>query len=132
MAFHDPWQSTTAAPRMMEGVVRHADLAGTLPGAFAAIHRGETGDARGSSANGLTSEFLGDYNYVAATNDFAYAVWNDVRNAADCPAVDTFRQKLATGTTPNPRPAPQQACPTVGTDVFGNSDIFGTRVNDPS
>jgi hypothetical protein len=132
MAFHAPWQSTTAAPRMMEGVVRHADLAGTVPGTFATIHRGETGDARGSSTNSLVAEFLGDYNYVAATNDFAYAVWNDVRNAADCPAVDAFRQKLAAGTTPNPRPAPQQACTPVGTKVFGNSDIFGTRVNDPT
>jgi hypothetical protein len=132
MAFHAPWQSTTAAPRIMEGVVRHADLAGTVPGTFATIHRGAPGDARGSSTNGLVAEFLGDYNYVAATNDFAYAVWNDVRNAADCPAVDTYRQNLVTGTVPNPTPAPQQDCPAVGTAVFGNSDIFGTRVNDPS
>jgi hypothetical protein len=132
MAFHDPWQSTTAAPRMMEGVVRHADLIGTLPGAFTTIHRGVSGDARGSTTNSLVAEFLGDYNYVAATNDFAYAVWNDVRNANDCPAIDTFRQNLATGTTPNPRPAPQQACPPAGSKVFGNSDIFGTRVDDPS
>jgi hypothetical protein len=132
MAFHAPWQSTTAAPRTMEGVVRHADLSGTLPGAFTTIHRGVSGDARGSTTNSLVAEFLGDYNFVAATNDFAYAVWNDVRDAADCPAVDTFRQNLFTGTTPNPRPAPQQACTPVGTKVFGNSDIFGTRIFDPS
>jgi len=132
MAFHAPWQSTTAAARTMEGVVRHASLSGTLPGAFTTIHRGVSGDARGSTTNSLVAEFLGDYNYVAATNDFAYAVWNDVRNANDCPAIDTFRQNLATGTTPNPRPAPQQACPPSGGKVFGNSDIFGTRVNDPT
>jgi len=96
------------------------------------VHTGATGDARGSTTNSLVAEFLGDYNYVAATNDFAYAVWNDVRNAADCPAIDTYRQKLLTGTTPNPVPEPQQDCPPVGTAVFGNSDIFGTRVDDPT
>jgi hypothetical protein len=132
MNFHQPWRTTTASARVMKGVVRHADLTGGTLGSFTTVHIGVTGDARGSTANGLVAEFLGDYNYVAATNDFAVAVWNDVRNAADCPAVDTYRQNLATGTTPNPAPAPQQACPPVGTDVFGNSDIFGTRVNDPS
>jgi hypothetical protein len=92
------------------------------------VHTGLTGDARGSTTNGLVAEFLGDYNYVAATNDFAYAVWNDVRDAADCPAIDTFRQRLLTGTTPNPTPEPQQDCP----PAFGNSDIFGTRILDPT
>jgi hypothetical protein len=132
MNFHQPWQTTTASPRVMKGLVRHANLTGGTLGAFTTVHIGDTGDARGSSTNGLVAEFLGDYDYVAATNDFAVAVWNDVRNAADCPAIDTYRQNLATGTTPNPTPAPQQACPPVGGDVFGNSDIFGTRVNDPS
>jgi hypothetical protein len=131
MAFHTPWQPTTSNPRMMEGAVRHSDLAGLALGGFTTIHRGDSGDARGSSTNSLVAEFLGDYNYVDATNDFAYAVWNDVRNAAACPAINTFRQNFATS-SPSPAPAPQQTCPTVAGDVFGNSDIFGTRVNDPS
>jgi hypothetical protein len=131
MAFHTPWQPTTSNPRMMEGVVRHSDLAGLALAGFTTIHRGDSGDARGSSTNSLVAEFLGDYNYVDATNDFAYAVWNDVRNAAACPAINTFRQNFATS-SPSPAPAPQQTCPTVAGDVFGNSDIFGTRVNDPS
>jgi hypothetical protein len=131
MAFHTPWQPTTSAPRMMEGVVRHSDLAGLAIAGFTTVHRGDSGDARGSTTNGLAAEFLGDYNYVDATNDFAYAVWNDVRNAADCPAIDTYRQNFQTS-SPTPAPAPQQDCPLAGTDVFGNSDIFGTRVNDPS
>ena len=132
MNFLQPWQTTTANPRLMHGVVRHADLSGSTLGAFATVHLGENGDARGASTNGLVAEFLGDYNYVAATNNFAVAVWNDVRNAADCPAIDAFRQNLATGTTPNPTPAPQQACPASGTKVFGNSDIFGIKVSDPT
>src|SRR5215218_248350 len=134
MNFLQPWQTTTANPRLMNGVVRHANLnpvTGAL-GAFTTVHTGATGDARGSTTNSLVAEFLGDYNYVAATNDFAYAVWNDVRNAADCPAIDTYRQKLLTGTTPNPVPEPQQDCPPVGAAVFGNSDIFGPRGADPT
>jgi hypothetical protein len=130
MNFLQPWHTTTASPRLMHGVVRHANLnpaTGAL-GAFTTVHIGLTGDARGSTTNGLVAEFLGDYNYVAATNDFAYAVWNDVRDAADCPAIDTFRQRLLTGTTPNPTPEPQQDCP----PAFGNSDIFGTRILDPT
>ena len=112
----------------MQGVVRHANVdAGGGLGAFTDMHRGATGDARGSSANGLTSEFLGDYNMVSATNDLAVAVWNDVRNASDCPAIDAYRQSLAGGPAA-PRPAPQQDCAA----TFGNSDIFSIRVNDPS
>lgn len=124
-AYHAPWASTTAAPRPMEGVLRHADTA--TPDAWTTIHRGASGDARASSANGLTAEFLGDYNYVVATDDGAYAVWNDVRNAADCPAIDAYRQSLVDG-SPIAVPAPQQAC-----DLrFGNTDIFGIGVPDPS
>ncbi len=76
-------------------------------------------DARASSANSLTSEFLGDYNDIKASASGAVAVWNDVRNAADCPAVDAFRQSLASG-SPITKPAPAASCPA----TFGNSDIF--------
>ena len=74
-----------AAP--VPGVVRHADVnpATGAIGAWSDIHRAPTGDARGSSANALIDEFLGDYDYAFATNDFVVAVWNDARNAADCP-----------------------------------------------
>jgi hypothetical protein len=118
-AFHQPWQSTTTDPRPMEGVVRHATIgAGGAPGGWTTPVRGTTGDARGSSANNLTSEFIGDYNYVAASTTGAVAVWNDVRDARDCPAVDSFRD----GTGPQPA---------VGTRCdprFGNSDIWSAAL----
>ena len=126
--FLQVWQSTTASPRLMRGVVRHADVAGNGSlGAWSDLHRGAIGDARGSSQNGLTAEFLGDYNYAVATDSFGSAVWNDVRRAADCPAIDAFRQSIANG-SPTARPAPEQDCPA----TFGNSDIFGGSFADPT
>jgi hypothetical protein len=100
----------------MEGVLRRATF-GALT-AWTDLHRGATGDARGSSANALSSEFIGDYNSILATNSFALALWNDARNAADCPAVDAYRQSLVDG-NPIAKPAPAAAC--LGT--FGNTDI---------
>jgi hypothetical protein len=109
-------------------VVLHADTGGSGPtGAFAELNRGDPGDARGSSANALTDEFLGDYVYAAATRTYGAAVWNDARNAADCPAIDAWRESLITGASV-PRPAPQQDCPS----TFGNSDIFGGSYADPT
>ena len=130
-AYLDPWRTTTSTPRRMLGVVRHADVSPTgAIGGFATLHRGAIGDARGSSANGLTSEFLGDYNYAFATREFAAAVWNDARAAAVCPAINAFRQSLVDG-NPIPAPAPNQDCPDVG-GFFGNTDIFGGTYADPS
>jgi hypothetical protein len=130
----DPWRTTTADPRRMLGVVRHADvtLASGAVSAFTTLHRGAVGDGRGSSANGLTTEFLGDYNYAVATREFAAAVWVDSRNAAVCPAINTYRQSLVDG-TPIPPPAPNQDCPDSPPDsFFGNTDIFGGSYADPT
>lgn len=135
MAFLQPWQSTTADPRLFQGVVRHADVdpATGAIGAWSDVHRAPTGDARGSSANALVDEFLGDYNYVFATNDYAIATWNDARNAADCPAIDAYRQDVVDGTAAGDasdptRPAPQQDCD----PTFGNTDIFSGSYPDPT
>jgi hypothetical protein len=135
MNFLQPWQSTTATPRLFQGVVRHADVdpaTGTI-GSWSDLDRGPTGDARGSSANALDSEFLGDYDYTFATSFGALAVWNDGRNAADCPAIDAYRQDIADGTaadesTDPTRPAPEQECPA----SFGNTDIYGGFYSDPT
>jgi hypothetical protein len=123
--FLQPYQTTTANPRLMQGVVRHADFSSI--GAWTDLLRAPIGDARGSSTNGLTAEFLGDYNNAAATNDVVIGVWNDVRNAADCPAVDAYRQSLLNG-TPIAKPAPNSDCPA----TFGNSDIFSATISDPT
>jgi hypothetical protein len=131
----DPWRTTTADPRRMLGVVRHADvtLASGAVGPFTTLHRGAVGDGRGSSANGLTTEFLGDYNYAVATREFAAAVWVDSRNAAVCPAINAYRQSLVDG-TPIPPPAPNQDCPDSPAtgSFFGNTDIFGGSYADPT
>jgi hypothetical protein len=126
-AFHVPWQSTTANPRPMNSVVRHANVAGGVPGPFGPLFVGPIGDARSASANSLTGEFLGDYNYAAATRNYGAAIYVDVRNGADCPAIDAFRQSLATPPA-IARPAPGTDCPA----AFGNSDIFGGTFADPT
>jgi hypothetical protein len=156
-AFTTPFRNDTTSPRNLVGVVKHADVAanGTV-GAFSEVHRSPGGDPRGSSQNNLAAEFLGDYVYAAATRTYGAAVWNDVRNAADCPAIDAFRQALhdeavAIGAPvadpEEPRgeedaihkamkvqeedavaPPVQQVCP----GTFGNSDIFGGTFADPT
>ena len=120
-AFTTAYQPTTATPRSLVGVFMQATATGTAAtGAFAEVHRGTAGDPRGSSQNNLVAEFLGDYVYAAATRTYGVAVWNDTRAAADCPAIDAWRQDIATGGTTVARPAPQQDC----APNFGNSDIF--------
>jgi len=128
-AYTTPFRNNTVLPRGLVGVVRHADVgASGAPAAWTTLHRGAIGDPRGSSQNNLQAEFLGDYVYAVATRTYGAALWNDVRNAADCPAMDAWRMALRTGDTSIPTPAPQQQCP----GTFGNSDIFGGSYPDPT
>jgi hypothetical protein len=130
-AFTTPFRTNTTDPRSLVGVVKHADSstnAATPTEAFGELHRSPPGDPRGSSTNALGGEFLGDYVYATATRTYGATVWNDVRNAADCPAIDSWRMALQAGNTSVPRPAPQQDCPM----TFGNSDIFGGSYPDPT
>jgi hypothetical protein len=126
-AFTTPFRNDTTSLRQLVGVFKHAGITGGVPGPFSELNRSTPGDPRGSSQNGLTAEFLGDYVYAAATNTYGAAVWNDVRNAADCTAIDAWRSFLRTGGAPVARPAPQTDCP----PTFGNSDIFGVQVATP-
>jgi hypothetical protein len=125
-AFTTPYRSDTTSSRGLVGVVLHADVSGGAPSGFTTLHRSAVGDPRGSSANALTDEFLGDYVYASATNDGAAAVWNDASNAADCPAVDAYRASLYT--TPIAAPNVLASCPA----TFGNSDIRGGSYTDPT
>jgi hypothetical protein len=126
-AFTTPFRNDTSSDRGLVGVILHADVTGGAIGSFGTLARGNVGDPRASSQNDLTAEFLGDYVYTAATNAGAVGVWNDVSSAAECPAIDEWRMSLRTGTSV-PRPAPQQACD----PTFGNSDIVGAAVSDPT
>jgi hypothetical protein len=156
-AYTTPFRDNTTEVRQLIGVVLHANVgSGGGIGAFTQIHRSTNappnpaGDPRGSSQNNLAAEFLGDYVYAVATRDYGAAVWNDTRNAADCPAMDAYRQDLhdeavasgaRTADAEEPRgeedrvqngqkdqgedpatpPDVQEECPA----TFGNSDIFG-------
>ena len=121
-AFTTPYRTNTTDTRNLVGVFLHATVGASGTGAFTELNRGSDGDPRGSSQNNLVGEFLGDYVYAAATRTYGTGVWNDARNAADCPAIDAWRMFLRTGGTTVPRPAPQQDCPSL---TFGNSDIYG-------
>jgi len=130
-AFTTPFRTNTTDPRSIVGVLLHADSstsASTPTGSFTEEHRGDPGDPRGSSANALVSEFLGDYVYAAATRSYGTAVWTGATNATDCPAVDAWRMDLQDGVSAT-KPAPEQDCPSL---TFGNSDIFGFTLNDPT
>jgi hypothetical protein len=131
-AFTTPFRADTSSPRNLVGVVKHADIAGGALGAFAEVHRSPGGDPRASSQNNLWLEFLGDYVYAVATRTYGAGVWNDVRNGADCPAIDAWRAAaqaaIANDTDVPPAPAPQQAC----SATFGNTDIFGGSYPDPT
>jgi len=102
-------------------------VSGGSTGSFTEVNRETPGDPRGASANALTDEFLGDYVYAAATRSYGAVVWNDARNAADCPAIDAYRAALQAGTAAT-KPAPLTACPA----TFGNTDIFGGAFLDPT
>lgn len=130
-AFTTPFRTNTTSQRALVGEVLHANSsasASTATGSFTQLHRAAAGDPRGSSANALTDEFLGDYVYATATRAYGAVVWNDTRRAADCPAIDRWRMGLQNGDTTTAPPAPQQDCP----PTFGNSDIFGGSYPDPT
>ncbi|MDP9331165.1 MAG: hypothetical protein M3P11_11075 [Actinomycetota bacterium] len=135
-AFTQPFQPTTGTPRPLIGVLLHASLntAAGVAGPFSEIasSRADPGDARASSANALSGEFLGDYVYATARNDYVAAVFNDTRDGADCPAIDAWREFLQTGTGAVAQPAPALDCTPDGGHVFGASSIYGFFVPDPS
>jgi hypothetical protein len=120
-AYTTPYRETTFTPRGLVGVTRWTSFGAGGPSGWTTLDRSPTGDPRGSSQNDLTAEFLGDYVYAAATNDYGVTTWNDVRDGTVCDAINRWRQALRddpdnAGNPPNPL----TACP-VG---FGDTDIW--------
>jgi hypothetical protein len=154
-AFTTPFRDDTTSTRGLIGVVKHADVAsnGSI-GAFTTMVTGVEGDPRGSSQNNLAAGFLGDYVYAVATPSYGAAVWNDVRNAADCPDIDEYRQDLHDEAVALGAPVAEPEEPagamaadkgkdqegdegapdvqTVCSVNFGNTDIFGAAIPDPT
>jgi hypothetical protein len=130
-AFTTPYRDDTTSARGLVGVVLHADVgANGMPGAWTELHRGVVGDPRASAQNNIVMEFLGDYVYAAATNEYAVAVWNDVRDGDVCGPVQSWRADMQAdpSTFPDGRPAIQQQC----LATFGNTDIFSWSGLDPT
>ena len=126
-AFTTPFRNDTSSARALTGVMLHADVTGGVPGAFSEVFRGPSGDPRGTAQNGLTAEFLGDYVYAAATRTYGTGVWNDASSAATCDAIQNYRLSVETGGSV-PAPDVLGVCPA----NFGNSDILGQTVPDPT
>jgi hypothetical protein len=126
-AYLDPFQTTTANPRRIQGVARHADIgAGGVLGAFTTLHRAAVGDARGTTRT-LNRELIYDYQYAVASRDYGAVIWMDARDATVCPAVNAYRQSLIDG-TPITAPAPITDCP----PTFGNLDNYSGSYLDPT
>jgi hypothetical protein len=135
-AFTTPYRNNTTDPRGLVGVVLHteADATSGAPGTWTEVHRGVTGDPRASSQNNLVLEFIGDYVYADAMNDYGVAVWNDVRQGFPCADVNEWRQDVQDAGPPLTEelaaaaPAIQQECPA----TFGNTDIWAWSGADPT
>ena len=94
------WLRTPIPQLAPPPLARSRNCTGVLPG-----------DLRGSSTNTLIAEFVGDNVYAVATHTCGAAVWNDARNAAGCPAIDSRRMALQSGITPAPRALGKSAPP---------------------
>jgi hypothetical protein len=88
------------------------------PVKISAIHS----DPDASSTNGLTGQFLGDYNGAdVGSNGTFWFTWTDTRNGATCSAIDAWRASGFTTKKPNI----YDSCPA----NFGNSDIFVATIS---
>src|SRR4051794_17918261 len=147
-SFLTDYQPTTATDRTLVGGLLRSGVAGDgTPSGWSPIDTGMPGDPRGSSQNNIVAEFLGDYVYAIATRTYGAGVYNDVRNARPCDAVNAYRQAyeegVRNGTLPpiatedspaehddaaDAEPAAAPAKPSITgrcTPAFGDSDIYG-------
>jgi hypothetical protein len=119
-----PWQGADMfMPRLYHGVLRTAPLGATgSPGTWSTVEDGPLGDVRASyPGHDIYQERVGDYVYAAATSTYGVAVWTDVRNAAVCDPVQSWRAaSFAAGHRLIPAPWPTTDCP----PAWGNTDIY--------
>jgi hypothetical protein len=93
------------------------------PGTWSTLENGPLGDLRASyPGHDIYQERIGDYVYAAATSTYGASVWTDLRNAAVCDPVQSWRAaSFAAGHRVLPgAPWPLSDCPA----TFGNTDIF--------
>src|SRR6266511_2035892 len=130
LGFLDPWRESLSGSRRVQAVVLHADASNLST--WAALHRGVIADARAATAmsgGGRQFGYLGATSAAAAARDGAILLWTDIRNAERCPAIEAYRQSIVDDEeSPLPPPAVNSDCP----PRFGNSDIYGTSVADPT
>jgi len=126
LAFLDPWRSTTDEPRRVQAVARRATTGD--PGSWSTAYRGSVGDARGSAEPNydIAEESFALHLDAVAARDGGTFVWTDVRNAEACAAINTYREAINEGQTPDP-PAPAAECAA----SFGNTDIYATTIGSP-
>ena len=120
-AFTTPFRETTFTPRGLIGVFRTAAMTAGGPTGWTTLYRSPVGDPRASAQNNLQAEFLGDYVYTDAMNDYGVGVWNDVRSGEVCPAINAWQMAIRTDpeNAGNP-PNPATACP----PRYGETDIW--------
>jgi hypothetical protein len=131
-AFYDSWKRDLNDKRPMGGVMRattFADFVAQAPNAWRLAVRGDIGDARGTAnakgeergaTTSLVVEFIGDYNSVVATDQAGYAVWVDVADTQECPAVTRYRSAPLI----RPRPNILKQC----SKAFGNTNVHGAVI----
>ena len=119
-----PWMGANfTSPRLYHGVFQTAAIgASGAPGGWTVIENGPLGDIRASyPGHDLYQERVGDYVYAAATRTYGVGVWTDVRDAAVCSAIQSWRAaSWAAGHRVTPAPWPLSDCPA----TWGNTNIY--------
>ena len=121
-----PWQGANmTTPRLYHGVFRTAPISGGVPGSWTTINDGPLADVRAAyPGHDIYQERVGDYVYATATSSYGASVWTDVRNAAVCNAVQSWRSaSFLAGHRVLPG-APWPLDPSVCPATWGNTDIF--------
>jgi hypothetical protein len=121
--FTTPFATTTSTPRLLHGVLLSAVIGPDgAPADWVTDYVGPSGDARGTAPGQYNSEeFLGFYISAVATRSYGAGAWTNVSQAADCPAMDAWREAtFKADKVLTPAPWPLTACPA----NFGHSDIW--------